>query len=207
MPPKNWITAAPGAEALVMPRPKTVYASKMPSPGPGFVSTMKSMDCPASLAWSMASGARTPWFMALLRKSTFAGSTMMLTSGSRPALTPPVSPGPGAALMGGGGEDAVVYGVVEEEPLRRLDDDAYERQQAGVHDRVDAGTENVAYGGDDWAGTENADDGEGAADDAGGEGVDQHLEALADPALDEAVELHDDVNAPRHPMEGAGADS
>src|SRR4028119_3948 len=100
-------------------------------------------------------------------------------------------------LDGERGEDAVIYGVVQEEHLRRLDDDAYERQEAGGHHRVDASTEDVADGGDNGAGAENADDGEGAADDAGGEGVHQHLEALANPTLHEAVELHDDVTAQR----------
>src|SRR4028118_1544399 len=184
MPPKKWMTAAPGAEALVMPRPKTVYASRIPSPGPGLVSTIKSMDLPASLACSMASGARTPWFMALFRKSTFAGSTMMLTSGRRPGFTPPLPPAPSAPARGPRGR-------------RRRRGGGCGGGGAGVRARVDASTEDVADGGDNGAGAENADDGEGAADDAGGEGVHQHLEALANPTFHEAVELHDDVTAQR----------
>src|SRR4028119_1366669 len=186
MPPKKWMTAAPGAEALVMPRPKTVYASRIPSPGPGLVSTIKSMDLPASLACSMASGARTPWFMALFRKSTFAGSTMMLTSGRRPAFTTALTPAPRTSPMAG------IKG-----PAPRTATGAGGRRRPARRGRLAAGPEDVADGGDNGAGAENADDGEGAADDAGGEGVHQHLEALANPTLHEAVELHDDVTAQR----------
>jgi hypothetical protein len=54
-----------------------------------------------------------------------------------------------------------------------------------------------AYGGDDGSRAENADDGEDAAEDAGGEGAHQHLEALTDPVRDEVVELLDQVAAER----------
>ena len=42
---------------------------------------------PVSAACWMPSGVSTPWLMALLRNSTFAGSMMMLVSGSRFIVT------------------------------------------------------------------------------------------------------------------------
>ena len=42
---------------------------------------------PSSAASWMPSGVSTPWLMALLRNSTFAGSMKMEVSGSRPLST------------------------------------------------------------------------------------------------------------------------
>ena len=83
MPPKNWMMIAPGAEARAAPTPKKVKASSRPRPGPGFASMRNRIDLPVSVACSMPSGVNTPWLMALLRNSTFAGSTMIDSSGSR----------------------------------------------------------------------------------------------------------------------------
>ncbi len=78
---------APGALALAMPTPKNVNASRMPRPGPGFASMRNRIDLPVSSDCWMPSGVNTPWLMALLRKRTLPGSTMIDTSGSRPAST------------------------------------------------------------------------------------------------------------------------
>src|SRR4028118_1119109 len=167
----------------------------MPSPGPGLVSTIKSMDLPASLACSMASGARTPWLIALLRNSTFAGSTMMLTSGKRPAFTIVLTPAPRTSLM------AVMTGPAPRTPMMARGPPMVPAGEVVASIYTARGRPPApgagANGGAAGARTENADDGEGTADDAGGEGVDQHLEALADPTLHETVELHDDVTAQR----------
>ena len=98
MPPKNWMIAAPGAEARAAPRPKTVKASRMPRPGPGLASSRKSTDLPSTSAWEMPSGVSTPWLTALLRKKTFAGSISSDTSGSSPALTSPATPADSALI-------------------------------------------------------------------------------------------------------------
>ena len=90
MPPKNWMTAAPGAEARAAPMPKNVNASSSPTPGPGLASRRNRIDDPVSAACWMPSGVSTPWLMALLRNSTFAGSMMMLVSGSRFIVDQPV---------------------------------------------------------------------------------------------------------------------
>ena len=92
MPPKNWMTAAPGAVARAAPFPKIEYASRMPRPGPGFASSRNSTDLPFTAASEIPRGVRTPWLMALLRKKTFAGSISNETRGSRPALTRPATP-------------------------------------------------------------------------------------------------------------------
>ncbi len=83
MPPTNWMRAAPGADARAAPIPKKLNASRMPRPGPGLASRRKRIDDPSSDACWIPSGVSTPWLMALLRNSTFAGSITMLVSGSR----------------------------------------------------------------------------------------------------------------------------
>ena len=52
-------------------------------PGPGFASSRNRIDWPVSAASCVPNGVSTPWLMALFRKNTFAGSMMMLVSGSR----------------------------------------------------------------------------------------------------------------------------
>ena len=83
MPPKNWMIAAPGADARAAPMPKNVNASSSPTPGPGLASRRKRIEDPSSDACWIPSGVSTPWLMALFRNSTFAGSMMMLVSGRR----------------------------------------------------------------------------------------------------------------------------
>ena len=56
------------------------------------------IDLPVSAACSMPSGVKTPWLMALLRNSTFAGSTMIETSGSRLYATSHPTAPPSTAL-------------------------------------------------------------------------------------------------------------
>ena len=63
--------------------PKKVNARSSPTPGPGFASSRNRIDEPSSAACERPSGVSTPWLMALFRNSTFAGSMMMLVSGSR----------------------------------------------------------------------------------------------------------------------------
>ena len=84
MPPKNWMTAAPGAVLFAIPVPKMEKASSSPRPGPGFASSRNRIDLPCSAAWLMPSGVSTPWLMALLRNNTLAGSMISDASGSRP---------------------------------------------------------------------------------------------------------------------------
>ena len=75
---------APGAELLALPLPTRQYASRMPRPGPGFASSRKKMDLPASSTCWMPIGEKIPWLIALFRNSTFAGSTKIAVIGSRP---------------------------------------------------------------------------------------------------------------------------
>ncbi len=74
--------AAPGAVDLEEPFPKNIYASKIPSPGPGFASTKNRMDLPALAACSIPIGLKMPWLIALFRNRTFAGSTKTLAIGA-----------------------------------------------------------------------------------------------------------------------------
>src|ERR687889_2797787 len=85
-------------------------------------------------------------------------------------------------------EDTVVDRVVQEQYLRRLDEDTHERQETVGYDEVYAAPEGVAQSGYDRTGAKQTDDGEQATQDTGREVVYQHLEALADFAFDEAVE-------------------
>ena len=50
MPPTNWMSAAPGAEARAAPMPKNVNASRIPRPGPGLASRRNRIDDPSSAA-------------------------------------------------------------------------------------------------------------------------------------------------------------
>ena len=92
MPPKNWMTAAPGAEARAAPMPKNVNASSSPTPGPGLASRRKRIEDPVL----------------------------------------------GGLLDAERRQHAVVDGVVEEQHLRRLDDDARQRQEVHRHEPVTA---------------------------------------------------------------------
>ncbi len=67
--------------------PKIRYASSSPRPGPGLDSIMNRIDLPSGCDSATPSGASTPWLIALLRNSTFAGSTITEASGSRLWLT------------------------------------------------------------------------------------------------------------------------
>ena len=88
-------------------------------------------------------------------------------------------------------EHAVVDGVVEEEDLRRLDDDGSERQEAHGDDAFDAGAEHAVRREDDRADADEGEDGEDAAEDAGREVVHEHLEAIRDGIFDGLVKLLD----------------
>ena len=98
MPPKNWMIAAPGADARAAPSPKNVNASSRPRPGPGLASSRNRIDDPVSDASVTPSGVSTPWLMALFRKNTFAGSMMMLVSGSRFMSTSQLTALPSACM-------------------------------------------------------------------------------------------------------------
>ena len=143
MPPRKCTTIAAGTVGRIARGPNSSIAVRMPSPGPGFDSIMKKIDLPASAACSMPSGVKTPWLIALLRNSTFAGSTTIDTSGSSPVLTSAFASQP--------------------RPWRDPE-----------RDRAD---------------DVEADDRHDAADDAGGEVVDEHLEAALDLAGDRVVPL------------------
>ena len=75
-------------------------------------------------------------------------------------------------------EHALVDGVVEEQHLARLDDEAREGQQARLGEEASADTERVAQQRDDRGHAEESGEGEQEAEDSGGEFVDQHLEAV-----------------------------
>jgi hypothetical protein len=82
----------------------------------------------------------------------------------------------------------VVDGVVEEEHLGRLDEDRGEGQQVVGHQPVHAFARPVGDPFHDRADAPAAEQRHRAADDAGREVVDQHLETGADPVLYQAVE-------------------
>lgn len=86
--------AAPGADALAAPRPNTMNANRIPRPGPGLASNRNRTDLPVASAWVVPSGVSTPWLMALLRKSTLAGSMKIEVSGSRSCPTRKSTPWP-----------------------------------------------------------------------------------------------------------------
>ena len=102
----------------------------------------------------------------------------------------------GATLLGGlldpqRREDAVVDGVVEEEDLGRFDEDGSQRQQTVGDQEVDATGQGAGEHLDEGTYDEEGEDGAQHADDAGGEVVDQHLEAALDPAFHRLVEALD----------------
>ena len=90
---------APHADALAYPVPKNMYARRIPTPGPGFDSTRNRSDLPLSSVCWMPRGTRTPLPMALLRKSTLAGSTMTLISGRRWLVASHETASPSTALI------------------------------------------------------------------------------------------------------------
>ena len=55
---------------------------------------MKRMDLPISMACSVPMGVKTPWLMALFRKSTLAGSIRTAVRGSRLRSTRNCTPAP-----------------------------------------------------------------------------------------------------------------
>jgi hypothetical protein len=83
MPPKKWMTIAPGVEARSARGPKNMNASSRPRPGPGFDSSMNRIERPVSSDCAVPSGVSTPWLIALLRNSTLPGSMISEASGSR----------------------------------------------------------------------------------------------------------------------------
>jgi hypothetical protein len=113
------------------------------------------------------------------------------------------------------GQDAVVDGVVEEEDLRRFDDDRGQRQDVVADQEVDHVLELAGDPLHDRAHDEEAEDGQDHAPDPGGEVVDQHLEAGLDLAVPEAVDLlhrpaaerAHDHGAHEHRDVGAGDDT
>ena len=90
--------AAPGAEALAAPFPKSMKASRMPRPGPGLASSRNRIDWPVACDCARPSGVRTPWLIALLRNRILAGSMSTEVSGSRPLFTSTCTPAPIAVL-------------------------------------------------------------------------------------------------------------
>ena len=100
-------------------------------------------------------------------------------------------------------EDALVDGVVEEQDLGRLDHDAREGQQVVVHEEADAAAEDRRDRADDGREAEVGADREDRAEDAGGEVVDQHLEAGADPVDPEPLDDLEQVRRERARDHGA----
>src|SRR5699024_8043459 len=88
----------PGAELFDAPFPKIEKASKIPSPGPGFDSSRKRTDFPASFACSTPIGPRTPWLIALFKNRILAGSIIILVKGSNPAFIITSTPAASAEL-------------------------------------------------------------------------------------------------------------
>ena len=78
---------APGAELFAEPLPATMYASKIPRPGPGFASNKKKIDFPISSTCFIPSGDKIPWLIALFKNNTFAGSMNTDASGRIPRST------------------------------------------------------------------------------------------------------------------------
>ena len=100
-------------------------------------------------------------------------------------------------------EDAVVDGVVEEENLGRLHQDGNQRQQAHAHNGLNAGAQDIVDRQHHGAYGHIGQDGQDAAQDAGGEVVHQHLEAAGDGILHSAVKLLDEIAAHRAHDHGA----
>ena len=114
----------------------------------------------------------------------------------------------GAAVLGGlldpqRREDAVVDGVVEEQDLGRLDEDGGERQQVVVHQEADATGQHAGEHLDEGADHEEGEDRQQHADEAGGEVVDQHLEAALDATFHRLVETLDGPATERADHHGA----
>ena len=115
----------------------------------------------------------------------------------------------------------MVDGVVQEQHLGRLHQDGGQGQQAVVHQSLHAGTQGIGQEGAGGADQEHADNGQGAAQNAHGEVVDQHLEASGDAALhafvkpldqqaaqgtgDHGTDEHGDVGAHDDTQGGNGA--
>ena len=57
------------------------------------------MDLPVSWTSAVPRGVSTPWLMALLRKSTLAGSIRIEVSGSRPASVMALTPSPSTSAI------------------------------------------------------------------------------------------------------------
>src|SRR5215211_3134004 len=98
------------------------------------------------------------------------------------------------ALLGGlldaeRGQDAVVDGVVQEQHLGGLDDETGQREQAVVDQPVDAVAQCRRDGIDRRPEDEEPSDGQRRRQDAGGEVVDQHLEAGLDLAFPQLVDV------------------
>ena len=100
-------------------------------------------------------------------------------------------------------EDAVVDGVVEEQDLGRLDEDGGERQHVVFHQEADATGQQAGEHLDEGANHEEGEDGQQHADKAGGEVVDQHLEAALDATVHRLVEALDGPATERADHHGA----
>ena len=93
IPPKKCIITAPGADSLLEPFPNIQYANNTPSPGPGLAYNKNIIEDPISFACSIPKGDNIPWFIALFKNNTFAGSInnevknirFLLTKNSTPA--------------------------------------------------------------------------------------------------------------------------
>ncbi len=86
------MTIAAGVDARTASGPNSMNATRMPRPGPGFVSIMNRIDLPSASDCAAPSGVNTPWLMALLRNSTLPGSTKIDASGSSRLSTRKLTP-------------------------------------------------------------------------------------------------------------------
>ena len=91
---------APGADDFVtLSLENTAYANNTPSPGPGLASNKNIIEDPISFACSIPKGDNIPWFIALFKNNTFAGSInnevknirFLLTKNSTPACNTDVT--------------------------------------------------------------------------------------------------------------------
>ena len=109
----------------------------------------------------------------------------------------------GRDLESQGVVDALVDDVVEEQDLGRLVQEREQGKGAGVHEGVDPAEELVVERADDRPDDAVGGHDEAQAQEAEREVVDDHLEAGADPGLEDAVDLLDQPRAERSHDHGA----
>ena len=91
-----------------------------------------------------------------------------------------------------GSEDAMVDGVVQEQDFSRFDEDADERENAGLEQDLDAGCQEGQDDAHDRTDEVEADDGHDHAQDTDGEVVDEHFKTRFDVSIDGGIEFLDD---------------